>query len=124
MENFGTASHITNPLKYTDQFFLKHMGVESFKLRKMYLKNKRWIFFQLPRSCFLTEYSASVSLKFQLTVFFRLILYLQETALPLGSSHTCDLLNYCDGVDDCVNHFFVLQLQSFINHNCECAHLV
>ena len=62
-------------LQYRDRFFLK--------LRKIHLKKRtvkqRMDFFPLPGSCFLTEYIASVSLRFQLTVFFRLILYLQET---------------------------------------------
>ena len=41
----------------------------------------------------------------------------------LWFSHTCDLLNYCDCVDDCVNHFLHCNRNSWTNCKSECAHL-
>ena len=42
----------------------------------------------------------------------------------LGSSHPCDLLNYCDCGDDVfVNHLLQCNHNSWTNHRCEIVHL-
>ena len=40
------------------------------------------------------------------------------------SSHTCNLLNYYNCMDNCTNHFLHCNHNSWTNRKCECAHLV
>ena len=47
---------------------------------------------------------------------FNLAFYLVEV---LWSSHTYDLFNFCDCVDDCVNHFLHCNHIGWTNHNCD-----
>ena len=50
-------------------------------------------------------------------------LTLRVTGLKaLGSSHIRELLNYCNCMSDCVNHFVYCNSSSCTNHKCLCTH--